>query len=66
MDNQINPPEPKEKCFTFEAIVESKVKGYVWAETIEEALELINQKDWTELEDEAIQEVHDVMSIKED
>lgn len=55
-----------EKCYTFEAYVISKVKGYVWAKDSVEANELINQQQWTEIEEGKIVEVDEVLEITEE
>lgn len=40
------PPEPKEKCYWFKFIATSKGVGYVYAESYEQAEELINSGEY--------------------
>ena len=63
-DNPV--PEEKRKCYVFEITTVAKAKGYVWAETREEAEELINQKEYDEIDDIVIDEVCDIEDIKEE
>ena len=44
MFEQIEPKET-EKCFNFEGYAVVKLKGYVWAKDINEAIELIENKE---------------------
>ena len=63
-DNPV--PEEKRKCYVFEITAVAKAKGYVWAETREEAEELINRKEYDEIDDIVIDEVCDIEDIKEE
>ena len=63
-DNPV--PEEKSKCYVFKAKVCATIEGYVWAETREEAEELINQKDYDELEHICIDEICDIEEMRED
>ena len=55
-----------EKCFNFEVEVVSKLKGYLYAESLEEAIKLIYDKKWEEVEEGNIQKVSSIKSIEED
>ena len=59
-------PDNKEKCFKFEFIGSVKGHGYVYAETLEQAKELIQYKD----EDVTIEnfdfEIEDIIKIEEE
>ena len=59
--------EPKKKklfVFTIEALCE--IKGYVYADDIDEATELVESKEWEEIEDTKIEEVEDLVNIHEE
>ena len=63
-DNPV--PEEKCKCYVLKAKVCATIDGYVWAETREEAEELINQKEYDEIDDIVIDEVCNIEDIKEE
>ena len=42
------------------------IEGYVWAESYEEAIELIRNKEYEEIERFDIEEVDDIEDIKEE
>ena len=46
IEQPIEPPEPKEKCFNFKCIVTSKAEIGIWAKTEEEARERLNEVDF--------------------
>ena len=66
MLDYIEPKEPKEKCYLFKANVIGTIEGYVWAESYEEAIELIRNKEYDEIERFDIEEVDDIEDIKEE
>ena len=55
-----------EKCFNFKVEVVSKLNGYVYAKSIEEAIRLIYDGKWEEIEEGNIQKVSSIKSIEED
>lgn len=64
MFEQIEPKET-EKCFNFEGYAVVKLKGYVWAKDINEAIDLINNKKYDEV-DMKIENIEDISKIEED
>lgn len=62
-------PEPNDngyKCYSFTASVISRINGYVWAKSEEEAEEYINNLEWSEIINESIEEVEDIESLEEE
>ena len=56
-----------EKCFNFEAQAKCKMKGYIFANNIEEARELIRSKEWDEIEvDSSTYDDIDIDKVVED
>lgn len=64
MFEQIEPKE-NEKCFNFEGYAVVKLKGYVWAKDIKEAIDLINNKKYDDVDME-IENIEDISKIEED
>ena len=64
MFEQIEPKET-EKCFNFEGYAVVKLKGYVWAKDIKEAIDLINNKKYDDVDME-IENIEDISKIEED
>lgn len=64
MFEQIEPKET-EKCFNFEGYAILKLKGYVWAKDIKEAIDLINNKKYDDV-DMKIENIEDITYIEED
>ena len=64
--NCIEPKEPKEKCYLFKANVIGTIEGYVWAESYEEATELIRNKEYDEIERFDVEEIDYIEDIKEE
>ena len=62
----IEPKEPKEKCYLFKANVIGTIEGCVWAESYEEAIEFIRNKEYEEIERFDVEEVDDIEDIKEE
>lgn len=54
-----------EKCFNFEGYAVVKLKGYVWANDINEAYKLIKNKKYDEV-DMKIENIEDISKIEED
>lgn len=62
-------PEPNDngyKCYSFTALVISRVNGYVWARNASEAEEYINNLEWSEIENESIEEVDEIEELEEE
>lgn len=64
MFEQIEPKET-EKCFNFKGYGVVKLKGYLWAKDINEAIELIENKKYDEIDIE-IENIEDINWIEED
>ena len=64
--NCIEPKEPKEKCYLFKANVIGTIEGYVWAESYEEATELIRNKEYDKIERFDVEEIDYIEDIKEE
>lgn len=64
MFEQIEPKET-EKCFNFEGYAVVKLKGYVWVKDINEAIDLIKNKQYDEVDME-IENIEDISKIEED
>lgn len=58
--------ESEYKCFKFTALVEGKICGYVWAKNEEEALDLIKNKAWDDLDDEEFTNVEEILDLQEE
>ena len=60
------PPESKEKCYQFEFNATISGYGYVYAESVEQAEEKINNGDYDEIMDTWGIEIEEITKIEED
>ena len=60
-----SPPEPKEKCYQFEFNATISGYGYVYAEDVEQAEELINSGEYDDIVDTWNMEIEEITKIEE-
>ena len=59
-------PHYETKCFVFKATAIATIEGYVWASSYDEATELINKRNYDELENIKIEEIDDIQELGEE
>jgi len=65
VEERIEQPISKEKCYRFTALVSAKISGFVYAENVNEAIKKIQEKNIEEPFTEEILNIEDVESIDE-
>lgn len=60
------PPEPKDKCYQFDFTATIRGYGYVYAENVDRAKELINNNDYDDIVDTWDLKIEEVNRIEEE
>ena len=64
-ERPLEPQESKYKCYKFKGVATCIIEGYVWAKDAHEAEELGLNREYEEIDDYEIDEIHELEELKE-